>query len=748
MDIEECPSFQLSLLAQISAISPVAESPQAAAPKVQERTLEKWFEETKQRLEPLEVLIDQAKETGQEPASTIIRQIEILGRIELALTQIASAEDDLEKSTTRRHKEQSELDNFLQAGVPDSEATSILLLDTTRDNLENENRRLVQRKDRIQDASTELDNARNEFKARDSARRLAKEALETNRVDAQQIPLAQTLTESTLFCELSEAIVRLREFELHNARLSREVQEIRVTQLREQANYLAGKAQFDLRQLSAIQQELDQQASQLRMALSEAQGSDTKRKYLEEQWMRTQRQLDAGKGDKELLQEELLAHQLGRRNLDEKSAILQVELDRLDVIRKCWQRRQQIAVGQPTSNDRLFWTEEAEQDLSELASEYRNATTRLEDLRGQLSPIQERLRAADPESPATYWLNQQTDTLQSLIENQEQNLRGIVRCQQLLQKLLSDLSSDSLANSAKQRLLFLGEKANDLWNYELANFEDHPLTIAKVVKAILILIAGFLVAQTLSRWLGKHILKRLDIDASAAATIQSLFYYLLIVLFSLLVLHSINVPLTAFTVLGGAVALGIGFGSQNIINNFISGLILHAERPVKVGDLIQVGQLYGNVEHIGARSTRVRTGDNLDIIVPNSTFLQDTVVNFTLSSDKVRTVVKVGVTYTSDPITVTQLLRRAVVETGRASKEPPPIVLFKNFGESALEFEVHFWIRCRTMMERYQIESAVRFLIVQLFAEENIVFAFPQRDVHFNSTQPIVVQMATPPPTL
>jgi small-conductance mechanosensitive channel len=215
--------------------------------------------------------------------------------------------------------------------------------------------------------------------------------------------------------------------------------------------------------------------------------------------------------------------------------------------------------------------------------------------------------------------------------------------------------------------------------------------------------------------------------------------------FSLFALKVVHVPLAAFAVLGGAVALGVGFGSQNIINNFISGLILHAERPVKVGDLIQLDDLYGIVEHIGARSTRVRTGSNLEIIVPNSTFLQNNVINFTLSSDKVRTFVEVGVVYGSPVVTVTQLLRRAVVETGRVSKDPPPIILFKDFGASALMFEIHFWIRMRTTMDRLQVESTVRFRIEELFNEEGITIAFPQQDLHLDTTSPLSVQMLPPP---
>ncbi len=331
------------------------------------------------------------------------------------------------------------------------------------------------------------------------------------------------------------------------------------------------------------------------------------------------------------------------------------------------------------------------------------------------------------------------------MESQKQNASNILASKKLHQKLLDELESDSLADTAKNRISDLKNLVSKIWNFELAVFgekeNERSVTVQKVVTALLILFAGLFISRSLSRALRKQVLRRLDFDPSASATIQSLFYYTLLLMFALFALNVAKVPLTAFTVLGGAVALGVGFGSQNIINNFISGLVMMAERPVKVGDLVQIDDLYGNIEHIGARSTRIRTGANLEIIVPNSSFLQNNVINFTLSSNKVRTFVEVGVVYGSPTVTVTQLLRRAAVETGRVAKDPPPIILFKGFGDSSLQFEVHFWIHMRTMMDQLQIESAVRFRIDQLFREEGIVIAFPQRDVHLDTSSPLTVEI-------
>ncbi|QEG35336.1 mechanosensitive ion channel domain-containing protein [Bythopirellula goksoeyrii] len=712
-------------------------------PKVEQvRPISEWIEGVKKRLASAESLVAKAKQANEEPASALLQQVELLGRLELSLGQVALAEADAESAAAKRDEMHSDLDEFLLQGLPESESSSFLLLDETRDQLDEAKNRLKRLKDREKAALQELENARNEFKELESTRRTAKDSLDESDADAKRIPLNQKLAVATLAAEVAEATVRRREAELMSVRLSREAQAFHLKQLEEKVQLLNDNARFDQVELNAQLAKLAEQANELKNSLAEMKGNDTRRKYLEEQWMSTQRQLDASTGDKSMLQEELHAYHLGRSNLDKREEILKTALDRLVDSQEIWKRRHQIISQRPAKSLLSEWEDDNEQALSQLRSEQRIAKGDLEDFRNQLLATKVKLDKAAENSPEANWYAQQATALQGMIQSQELNLDSIQSALQLNAKMQRQLSSDSLTENARQKLAEFWETVEGIWNTEITSSESGRVTVEKVVKALLLFFVGFVFARIISRWLGRHLLGRMDIDASGAATVQSLSFYLLLVLFSLLALNVVRVPLTAFTVLGGAVALGIGFGSQNIVNNFISGLILHAERPVKIGDLIQIGELYGNVEHIGARSTRIRTGDNLEIIVPNSKFLQDNVVNFTLSSDKMRTHVTVGVAYGSPVVEVAQLLKRAVVGTGRASKEPPPIVLFKNFGDNSLEFEVHFWIRMRTMMDRRQIESAVRYQVAQLFAEEGITVAFPQRDVHLNTNSPLVVQMA------
>ncbi|HVM95739.1 MAG TPA: mechanosensitive ion channel domain-containing protein, partial [Candidatus Acidoferrales bacterium] len=258
---------------------------------------------------------------------------------------------------------------------------------------------------------------------------------------------------------------------------------------------------------------------------------------------------------------------------------------------------------------------------------------------------------------------------------------------------------------------------------------------------LILFAGGFLLSRRLSRWLGRRLFPRLGLDVHASAALQSISFYILLSILTLFALNVINIPLTVFTFVGGALAIGVGFGSQNIVNNFISGLILLAERPIKVGDLIEVDGTKGTVERIGPRSTRVLGEGNIDILVPNSHFLEKNVVNWTLKNDLLRTHVTVGVAYGTDVSKVKQLLQQAVAGHEHILDHPPAEVIFADFGDNALQFEVHFWIHVRTPLQKRLLESDVRFRIERLFAEGGIVVAFPQRDVHLDASAPLSVRL-------
>jgi small-conductance mechanosensitive channel len=165
------------------------------------------------------------------------------------------------------------------------------------------------------------------------------------------------------------------------------------------------------------------------------------------------------------------------------------------------------------------------------------------------------------------------------------------------------------------------------------------------------------------------------------------------------------------------------------------------EKPITIGNLVEIDGVLGEVEDIGARCTRIRTGENIHILVPNSSFLEKNITNWTLSDNKIRTKVVTGVVYGSPVRQVEELLIKAAKENEKVLKSPEPFVVFNDFGDNALVFEVYFWTTIQRIIERRLIESSVRFRVDDLFREAGIVIAFPQRDVHLNTTEPLELRL-------
>ena len=277
------------------------------------------------------------------------------------------------------------------------------------------------------------------------------------------------------------------------------------------------------------------------------------------------------------------------------------------------------------------------------------------------------------------------------------------------------------------------EQIKALLSYEFIIIYDQPITLGDLLLTLLFLFIGIL----LTKWTVKFITKRLTnkkTDPNIIHLLQRVLYIIAISIIVITTLDLINIPLTAFAFLSGAIAIGLGFGAQNIINNFISGWILMWERPIRIGDFLEVEDAKGIVEEINTRSTRIRRVDGVHLLIPNSKLLENTVVNWTLVDRLVRTSVKVGVAYGSQAKKVAELIMQATVEEKEVLKEPKPLVTFEDFGDNSLVFEVTYWIHSNVEGGLRVTRSNIRFRIDELFDEHNIVIAFPQRDVHLDGS--------------
>jgi len=222
------------------------------------------------------------------------------------------------------------------------------------------------------------------------------------------------------------------------------------------------------------------------------------------------------------------------------------------------------------------------------------------------------------------------------------------------------------------------------------------------------------------------------LDPDLILLFHRLYFIVCLLLLVFTTLAILNVPLGAFAFVSGAVAIGVGFGAQNIINNFISGWILMWEKPIRIGDFLEINDVKGTVETINTRSTRIRRVDGVHLLIPNSQLLENTVVNWTLVDRLARGQVRVGVAYGSPVKLVSQLIHQAAIDHELVLKDPDPLVIFEDFGDNALIFDLFFWINTEGERDLRVIRSDLRFRIEELFAENGIVIAFPQRDIHLD----------------
>jgi len=268
-------------------------------------------------------------------------------------------------------------------------------------------------------------------------------------------------------------------------------------------------------------------------------------------------------------------------------------------------------------------------------------------------------------------------------------------------------------------------------NEVIFTISDQQFTLGQLLIIPTVLIVGYLAIHWLARVITNRLVAR-NMQPDIVHLIRRIFYIVALVVLAISTLDLLNVPLTAFAFVSGAIAIGVGFGAQNIINNFISGWILMWERPIRIGDFLEVAEATGTVESINTRSTRIRRTDGVHMLIPNSALLENTVVNWTLIDKLTRTKVRVGVAYGSPVKRVAELILQATEEQEVALNEPKPLVIFDDFGDSALVFDVFFWINAIGERDLRVVRSDIRFRIVELFEENDIVIAFPQQDVHLD----------------
>lgn len=269
------------------------------------------------------------------------------------------------------------------------------------------------------------------------------------------------------------------------------------------------------------------------------------------------------------------------------------------------------------------------------------------------------------------------------------------------------------------------------------------VTLGSLLGAMIVLYVFTTLAWIIQGNLGRALDSRLGLEAGARHSIVTVSRYTLIGAGLLLSLSVLGLDLTTLTIIGGGLSIGVGFGLQQIVANFISGLVLLFEQTLRPGDVIDLDGEIGIVEQLNIRSTVVRTRDDVEVIVPNEFFLTSKLRTYTKSSRQVRVLVPVGVAYHSDPHQIRELMTAVARRHGLVLTQPEPVVMFRGFGEFTLNFELAVWLEEPDRIPR--LRSDLYFMLWDALKEAGVEIPFPQRDLRLRGGWPLGVDAPAPP---
>ncbi len=474
--------------------------------------------------------------------------------------------------------------------------------------------------------------------------------------------------------------------------------------------------------------------------------AQSRRQLAEDRLRDTQHQLDEAGEDHGPLTEQLAAQRRQRERWSDEVDLQTQQLQRLAQLRIVWNHRFALATAERNADqktsltDVAAWHKEAQTALDELAIQFRSRIQRMTDLRNDLATVADKAEAAKDSPPDVInAINDQRFQLEEMLRNQQTSLMQIESTRRVYAKLLDELGNNPLSPTN----LAVGALAqvNNVWNTELFHVGEgeskRPIVVKDAVAGLVVFFVGWILSRFFSRVFANRFLKRFRLSKDADAALRSMVYYSMLLVVVLIALNTIKVPLTAFTILGGAFAIGIGFGSQTLINNFIGGLIMLAERPIRLGERIAVANIDGTVEEVGFRSTKIRTLTDHLVTVPNSTLVNEAIENIARRRT-IRRLFNVTITYDTPQEKVAeavQAIREILDEKGiRERIHPivgfeqfPPRVYFNDYNAESLNILVVYWYAPPEWWDYMDHCERVNFRIMEEFERIGVEFAFPTK---------------------
>jgi len=545
------------------------------------------------------------------------------------------------------------------------------------------------------------------------------------------LELEQDIASARKHLEMSSSANQTLELSLRQAQLD---------SLSTQVNHIRAHLSFDSEDLEGQLKRLASARSALKIRQVSLKKEQTK---IEQAWLQSKDELGKWQQEDYVKRAKLLVstREAWRDTYQKVLEQTEIQLTWVNLEEQLWRHRYSMLESNPSRKNLDLWASTIEKSLNTLDRQIQLQQTEQTRLQSEQLAVPDTTGLSLLETKA---INNRRQAIRKLIERGLEFQSRLQALKALHLRTQKEVEAFRKGLKLTEKIGAVSSKAWEIWDIELWVIDEKPVTLKKAIYALVLLILGLLGARQVTVIFRRKVLPSLDLDESSAATAEKILHYFLIFLLVLMTLNLVNIPLTAFTFLGGAVAIAFGFGAQNLLNNFISGFIIMAERPIKIGDMIEMEDSFGIVEEIGARCTRIRTPTNVHLLVPNSAFLEKNITNWTLSNMQIRSNVTVGVAYGSPLELVRELLFEAANGHDRISFEPRPEVFFRDFGDNSLNFAVFFSLTLQNLTDRYRIQSDVRFSIAEIFEKNSISIAFPQRDLHLVDSAELKVRLVKP----
>jgi len=547
--------------------------------------------------------------------------------------------------------------------------------------------------------------------------------------------------------QLSQATYNYQKAQLNNIELELELTQLKKASTESLITWIKSNLQFDQSDIDRHIEDLENHSLTVQEKIEKirAQQLTNDREYLN-----IQNQIEETTREEELMVFNSQLRELESwRDYNQKTLdMLEGKLFYLNQLKQAWITRNTL-LAEKEEKDPIELREKRE-EASSLLKNLETLITRQqqiqENTQNRILALQKELSNQSQDLP--FQLKDHiTSSLRAREELMGENLEYLsflMSAQQIFERLVAEINSAVGSIQIAQRVTsFWKDRLHSFWNIELYVIEDNPVTVRKVILAILIVVIGLLLIKFFTRSLQKKIAQRFDIEMNTASAIKRVVNYFFMLMIVLFALRTVNIPLTAFAFLGGALAVAIGLGSQNIFSNFLGGFVIVFQKPIKENDIIEIEGKTASVQEIGSRFTRLKTFDNIDILVPNNYFMNNIIVNWTNIDKTIRGKITVGVSYSSPVRTVEALLYQAMKENLKILTKPAPFVLFSDFGDSALIFNAFFWVDMNYGFKG-AVESELRYRVLELFQANNIEISYPQKDIHIDSLSPIELKIFEP----